>query len=609
MNSIRFSFFVVAFVMTPLSAAMALEQLPTITVTANRTPFDVEKTMASVSVIERDEIETKQYQSVPELLSRLPGISITNSGGVGQPTGVSIRGTNSNAVLVLIDGQRLGSATLGQTAFEHLPIDQIERVEVVRGPRSSLYGADAIGGVIQIFTRKASEDGVKPFVSIGYGSHESYQANAGVHIKQGNSWGTLSVAGNKTQGIDATLASTETDRDGHEDYSASLKAGHRFNDRLSVDANVLHVKGKTEYDNSFSTDPYNRTEQNVYGLGLNYSVLDMWDAQFKLGRSEDRSQTFSDKKSTSKYNTTKDTFSWLNTLRITPDHQVLVGFDYLNDKVTSKDEIDGKQRDNYGYFAQYLGQFGQFNLQTSLRLDDNEQFGNHTTGNVSVGYQFSDALMAYASYGTAFKTPTFNDLYSPYGGVITLDPESSKNYELGFKGQVQKIDWSLTGFYNEIEDLIVWRPDSPGSYNWYASQVDQARIRGVELNLGQTLDQFTWNMNYTYQDPENRGSGEDRGKQINYRAKQLFNLSADYRIDDWSLGGSVHAEDQRYTNSMNTGRLAGFATADVRVGYHVNPEFSIQAKLANMFDAQYQTNEGYRQDGRTAWVTLRYAMK
>ncbi len=603
------------FTLSPLSVAIAAEnvvQLPTINTVANLVEQDSQKTMAAVTVIDRTEIERKQFNSVEELLKTLPGVSMKNSGGAGKATSISLRGTNANAILVLVDGQKIGSATTGQAAFQFLPIDQIERVEVVRGPRSSLYGSEAIGGVIQIFTRKGTENGIKPFASFTYGSHETYDANAGINIKTDKSWATLSVAGEHTQGIDATDTPTERDRDGYKNYSVSLKAGHQLTDQLALDVDALHVDGTTKYDNSYAVNPEQKIQQNVYGIGATYNVNDLWSTQVKLGRAEDKEDTLSANKSQFVYDTTKDSVSWLNTLNFNKNNTLLLGYDYINDKVKGsgvKDYVE-KERDNHGYFAQYLGNYNQVELQAALRLDDNEQFGTHTTGNATLGYRF-DQAMVYASYGTAFKAPTFNDLYSPYGGVLDLDPEQSKNYEIGLKGQFQTFDWELNGFYNEIDDLIVWRPDAPGSWNWYASQIDKARIRGAELSLGQTLANWKWNVNYTYQDPENRSEGAAKGKQISYRAKQLFNASADYTMEKWTVGGTVHAEDKRYIDAdgLNTASLPSFATADTRVTYQATPEFSIQAKLANMFDKQYQTSQGYNQDGRTAWVTLRYAMK
>lgn len=605
MHSISKAFLGSFFVLSPLSAAMAedIHQLPVITNTvASLVEQDSQKTLAAVTVIDREEIERKQFNTLQDLLRTVPGVTFTNSGGLGQPTSISIRGTGSTAVLVLVDGQKLGSATSGQTSFEHLPIDQIERVEVVKGPRSSLYGSEAVGGVIQIFTRKGLQNGVKPFASVTYGSHETYDVNAGVNIRQDNSWATLSLAGLKTKGLDVTTLPTETDKDGYENYSASLKAGHQFNDQLAVDVNVLHVNGETDYDSSYNINPYNKVEQNVYGIGLTYSPVDLWKTQIKFGRSEDKYETFSADKSTGVFDTAKDTVSWLNTIQFSLKHSLLVGVDYLNDQVDSTTNYDEKERDNLGYYAQYLGEFGKVNVQGAIRLDDNEQFGDHTTGNAAVGYSFNEDYSVYASYGTAFRSPTFNDLYYPGWSNPNLVPEESENYEIGFKGS-QWLNWSISAFHNEIDNMI------SGGAN-----IAKAKIKGVEAEFGQSLTNFTWNVNYTYQQPE-YNSGTTKGNQIAGRAGQLLNLSADYTMDKWTLGGSVHAEDQRYTDAANTDALGGFATADVRLTYQATPELSVQAKLANMFDKEYFTvydswsDYYYRQDGRTAWLTLRYAMK
>lgn len=239
-------------VLSPLSMAMAAEktvfQLPKINVVANLVEQANTDTLAAVTVIEREEIERKQFSSLQDLLRTIPSISYVNTGGLGQTTGLSIRGTNSNAVLVMVDGQKLASATTGQTAIEHLPIDQIERIEVVRGPRSSLYGSEAVGGVIQIYTRKGTADGIKPYASLKYGSHETYDANVGVDIRKENTWMSASLAGLKTQGLDVLTSKTEEDKDGYENVSASLKAGHQFNELFAIEVNALHVQGEAEYD-------------------------------------------------------------------------------------------------------------------------------------------------------------------------------------------------------------------------------------------------------------------------------------------------------------------------------------------------------------------------
>ena len=610
------------FVLSPLSAAMAADQvyqLPVITNTvANIVEQDAQKTLAAVTVIDREEIERKQFTSLQELLRTVPGVTYSNTGGLGKVTSVSIRGTGNRHALVLVDGQKVGSATLGETAFEHFPIDQIERVEVLRGPRSSLYGSEAISGVIQIFTRKGTQNGVKPFASFTYGSHETYQSNVGLNVKHDNTWATLSLAGTKTQGIDATNINeaNDLDKDGYENKSASLRMGHKFNDQFNVDASVLVVDGENEYDNRDdwgspyidANNVHSKIEQNVYSIGATYKPFDVWTTGLKLGRSEDKLD--SRDANPSVINTQRDSLSWLNTLNFNKQNTLMLGFDYQNDEVSGTKAYAVKERDNKAYFAQYLGSFGSFDVQGAVRQDDNEQFGNHTTGSATLGYRFNDTVQSYVSYGTAFKAPTFNDLYWPGSENPTLVPEESENYEIGFKGVISNVQWELNGFYNEIENMIAWAPNATGNY--VPSNIDNAKIKGAELSFTQQLNDFVWNVNYTYQEPENETAGL-HGKQLFLKPKQIFNASADYTMDKWTVGASVHAEDKRYTNATNTAELGSFATVDTRVTYQATPEFSVQAKLANIFDKEYSTNYSnstlFNQDGRTAWVTLRYAMK
>lgn len=596
-----------------------VHQLPVITNTvANIVEQDSQKTLAAVTVIDREEIERKQFNSLQDLLRTVPGVTYSNTGGLGKVTSVSIRGTGNRHALVLVDGQKVGSATLGETAFEHFPIDQIERVEVLRGPRSSLYGSEAIGGVIQIFTRKGTQNGVKPFASFTYGSHETYQSNVGLNVKHDNTWATLSLAGTKTQGIDATNINeaNDLDKDGYENKSASLRMGHKFNDQFNVDASVLVVDGENEYDNRDdwgspyidANNVHSKIEQNVYSIGATYKPFDVWTTGLKLGRSEDKLD--SRDANPSVINTQRDSLSWLNTLNFNKQNTLMLGFDYQNDEVSGTKAYAVKERDNKAYFAQYLGSFGSFDVQGAVRQDDNEQFGNHTTGSVTLGYRFNDTVQSYVSYGTAFKAPTFNDLYWPGSENPTLVPEESENYEIGFKGVISNVQWELNGFYNEIENMIAWAPNATGNY--VPSNIDNAKIKGAELSLTQQLNNFLWNINYTYQEPENETAGS-HGKQLFLKPKQIFNASADYTLDKWTVGASVHAEDKRYTNATNTAELGSFAIVDTRVTYQVTPEFSVQAKLANMFDKEYSTNYSnstlFNQDGRTAWLTLSYAMK
>lgn len=589
-------------------AADASLELDEQVVTATRTARTVEQSLAAVSVIDREEIERSQARSVPDLLRRLPGVSLVNNGGPGKATSVYLRGTESDHVLVLIDGVKVGSVTSGGTAFQDLPVELIERIEVVRGPRSSLYGSEAIGGVIQIFTRQGgATDGIKPFFSAGYGTHDTYEGSAGLAGRYGAGWFNLAVSGADTDGIEAkssTASGYEDDDDGYRNHAASLRAGYRFANGLELDGNLLQVRGHNDYDSLFGTsgtDAYADIEQNVIGGRARFAPLEPWQVTLQAGRSEDKSDAYQDGEFNNRFDSRRDTFSWQNDVVLATGHTLTLGADYQRDEVNGTETYDVDNRDNKGYFVQYLGQAGRHDWQLAVRRDDNEQFGQHDTGSAAYGYALTDALRATLSYGTAFKAPTFNELYYPGYGNPELDAETSRSLEVGLAGQHGWGDWSVNAFRTVVDDLIAYDASIFGPNN-----VDEARIHGVELGAASEWLGWAWSANYTWMEPENESDGRNDGNELARRAKQLFNLAVDRAFGDFSVGATLHAEDQRYDDLANTRELSGYALVDLRGEYRLTPEWRLQTRVANLLDADYQTATGFNQPGQAVYFTVRY---
>ncbi|MCY1280093.1 Vitamin B12 transporter BtuB [compost metagenome] len=578
-------------------------------VTATRTEQSVSQSLASVSVLDRAEIERSQAKSVPELLRRLPGVSLANNGGPGKTTALFMRGTESDHVLVMIDGVKVGSVTAGSTAFQDLPVELIERIEVVRGPRSSLYGSEAIGGVIQIFTRKGDRQGFKPYASAGYGSHDSHEGSAGVSGGDGRGWFNLGVSSLDTDGIDAKengVSGSEPDRDGYRNLSGSLRAGYRFDNGLELDGTLLQAKSHNDFDavNSRRTSGFDANadgEQKVVGGRARFAPLDPWLVTLSAGRSEDKSDAYQDGRFYSRFDSRRDTASWQNDLTLAAGHTLTLGYDWQKDEVNGDTDYAVDSRDNKGWFAQYLGSHGRHDWQMSLRRDDNEQFGTHDTGNIGWGYALTDALRFTASYGTAFKAPTFNELYFPDYGNPDLDAETSRSIEVGLSGEHGWGHWGLNAYRTRIDDLISYdsRLQAPNN-------IDEAEIRGLELLLGSQWLGWDWNANASLLDPENRASGANHGNDLARRARQLFNLDVDRRFGDLALGATLHAEGHRYDDVANTRRLSGFATLDLRGEYWLTEEWRLQARLSNLLDADYQTAFGYEQPGTAVFFGVRY---
>lgn len=593
----------------PLAQAAEHTLLKDQLVTATRTAQTAEQSLAAVTVFDRAQIEQSQATSVPELLKKVPGVSLTNNGGPGKNTSLFMRGSESDHVLVLIDGIKVGSVTSGGAALQDLPLELIERIEVVRGPRSSLYGSEAIGGVIQIFTRKGTGSGAKPFFSAGYGTHDSYNGSAGVSGGTDNAWYSLALSGADTDGINVKSAATsgyEDDADGYRNLSAALSAGYRFANGLELDGNLLQAKSHNDYDQvnrkrNAGFRAHADNESRVIGTRARFAPLDPWLVTLQAGRSEDKSDAFQDGDFYSRFDSRRDSVSWQNDLSLAPGHTLTLGADYQHDEVNGSTAYAEGSRDNTGAFVQYLGEVGRHDWQLSLRRDDNQQFGRHDTGNLGYGYALTDWLRATLSYGTAFKAPTFNELYYPNYGNSDLQAETSQSLEAGLIGQHAWGHWSVNAFRTRIDDLIAYDASIMAPAN-----VDEARIRGVELVLASQLLGWDWNANYTLMEPENRSSGANDGNELARRAKQLFNLDLDRRLGAFSVGASLHAEGQRFDDLANTKEISGFATLDLRGEYRLSPEWRLQTRVANLLDADYETAQGYNQPGQAVYLSVRY---
>lgn len=572
-------------------------------VTATRTTQSTTPGIAATSVIGRYEIERLQANNVPDLLRRVPGLSLTNTGGAGKNTTVSIRGSNSNHVLVLIDGVRTGSATTGDAAWQNLPVELIERIEVVRGPRSSLYGSEAIGGVIQIFTRRGEQDGVMPYASITAGSHNHHAGSAGVSGGQGSAWYNLGVSSLDTRGIDARPGSPapEPDHDGYRELSASLNGGYRFDSGLALDGYLTEVRSHNDFDSGRLANADNVLK--TYGARAAFAPLEPWQVTLQAGRSEDKLDTFNGSVFNTRIDTRRDSFGWQNDLQVGTDQLLTLGYDYLEDSVNGTTDFREDSRDNHGVYAQYLADFGRHSWQLGVRSDDNQEHGRHNTGSIGYGFAVNRAIQATASYGTAYKAPTFNQLYHPINGNPGITDETSRNVEVGLNGNHGWGDWSVAVFRNEIEDLIAYFNQGDGlrAYN-----IDRAVIRGIELDVGSQWQGWDWRGNLTLQDPANRSSRANQGDLLARRAEQLFNLDVDRRFGSIGVGASLHTEGRRWDNAANTNELSGYNTVDLRAQYWFSHAWRVQVSVTNLFDNDYETARTYQQPGRAGYLTLRY---
>jgi vitamin B12 transporter len=591
------------------------ETLQPVVVTATRTPQSIGDALAPVTVITRADIERLQPVSVQDLLTGLPGVSFANSGGIGQQTSLFLRGTNSTHTLVLVDGVRIGTVGAGLPAFEQLPVDQIERIEIVRGPRSSLYGADAVGGVIQIFTRQGNAgEGMTPSFSVSGGSNDTWDSQLGVSGGSERAWYNLSVGAQYTHGINscrhgagtvfAGCFANEPDDDGYRAYNGLFNAGYRWDNGAELTGNFLRTTSFVDYDGSFQNR--SRHAQQVAGAHLAFAPTAIWNATLNVGQSLDKATNFHDASYAGFADSRRNQASWQNDINLAPNQLLTLGADYQQEHVDSDTGYLRSTRDNVAGYALYQGGFGANEAQLSVRRDHNQQFGNHTTGAAAWGYHFAGGLLLTASYGTAFHAPTFNDLYYPsYPGFPPsadphLKPETSRNVELGLGAHRATWHWQLNAYQNDIRQLIAL------DANFTPGNISRARIRGVEGQLGGAWAGWTWAGYLTWQQPRNHDGGANDGNLLPRRFERSARLDLDRGFGDFTFGTTLYAAGYRYDDIGNAHRLGGYATLDLRGSWQFRPRWQLQARLANAFDRDYETAYYFNQPGRTLMFTLRY---
>lgn len=605
------------------SASPAAEELmETIITTATRTPQPISEVLSVTTVITRDDIERFQSNDIFDLLGREAGISFVRNGGRGSSTSLLLRGNQSDHTLFLIDGIRIGSATLGSANLGALNMNLVERVEIIRGPKSTLYGADAIGGVINVITRTSAsaEQGNELNIDLSYGSNRTTEASVVGGISGDNY--SLSTVLNlfDTDGIDNTenTSGVNGDEDGYENNSISINYGYAATDDLDLRLVYSRNQGENDYDSSFCLDSvsfasvdcqfYTDSLLDTFAASADYRINDRYSSRLQLGQSRDESEIFArniDIASTINggiFNTTKREATWLNFLDITSQETLTLGFDYSIDEVDGSTDYDEDSRDNKAAFAQLESEFDFLSLNFGIRYDDNEQFGSKTTRSVQAGYQLNDQIRLIGSYAEGFKAPTFNDLYFPGFGNPTFVPEESENYEIAIQGQQGSTNFYAAFYKNDVENLIQFDAAFGG-----ANQVAKASISGFEFDIDVILENWEFGIAGNALDAEN----ESTGNTLRRRPEQMLSVDADSQAGIFSYGASVRSESHRYDDAANNIRLGGYVLFDLRAAAELSQEWKLEANVNNLFDKHYSTANdfslgSFQPVGRELFVSISY---
>lgn len=574
-----------------------------IVVTATRQAARVDELMADVTLIDREQIEQAGQTTIEQLLARQPGVQYTANGGPGTNSGIFIRGASSKQSIVLIDGQRFGSATTGDATWSRIPLSQVERIEILRGPASSLYGADAIGGVIQIFTRKGSGE-TRLNASTGYGTYHTSDSSVG--ISGGNELVSFSLQGGyyATDGVSAIhnkkSSSFNPDRDGFRNSSVSGSLAVRPASGHEIGATVLASDGTSRYDTTPKTRDF-KSEQDVaaYSIYSRNKLLASWTSTVRLGRSTDDLTTRRNGVTTGEFRTVQDQLVWQNDVKL-PLGTALFAGEYLKQAVSGTTNYTEDERTIRSLLAGWTAGLGNHQLQLNLRRDDNSQFGGRTTGAATYGYQFTSAWRGHLSYGTAFRAPTFNELYFPDtgfgGGNPNLKPEKAKNAEAGVVWEAGGHRLSAVYFHNKVADLI---------NSWPPQNVDNATLKGTSLSYAGRSGPWSGGVSVDLQ----RTRDDDTGNRLARRAEQQMFSHLSRSFGNWTLGGEWQWVGHRYDDAANKVRLGGYGLANLFAEYRVEKDWVLFARGNNIFDKYYETVNNYGVLGANAFFGIRYAPK
>ncbi|MFW6342903.1 MAG: TonB-dependent receptor domain-containing protein [Halothiobacillaceae bacterium] len=576
-----------------------------IVVTPNRAAQTVDESLSSVTVIDRAEIERLQPVRLVDLLRGRAGLDVADNGPYGQLTSLFLRGGNAAQTLLLVDGVRMTGGTDGRPSWEFLPLSQIDRIEIVRGPRTSVYGADAVGGVVQVFTRAGQAGGPQVGAEIGAGSLGTFEAAAGIGGGTEDTRLHLSASHFRTDGIDVLDGIGDSDRDGFDNTAFSARFSHRFSDRLSLFASALRSQGRSDFDADFGPDATDYVQQGLRA-GLRGLIGRHGSSELSFSTARDDRKNFSKDRYVSRADMPNRRVDWRNDFSLGDSVLLTAGLDWLGEYVDAEDldpdyGFDGYERDrrhNRGAYLMAHGDWRKHRLSGSFRHDRNSQFGNHNTGQIAWGHDLTETLSSRVSWGTAFRAPSFLDLYYPGFANPDLAPETARTAEAGLRWTRDRAYADLAAFETRVDDLIVYSFASSRPEN-----INRARMRGLELETGYANDLWQLALSATLLRTEDR----DTGNRLPRRAGQTLRLDVDRQLGRWSIGGTVAGRSHSFNDADNRDRLAGYGLLDLRASYRFDRDWTLQATVDNVLDREYATANAYRYEPDFSRTAVPYA--
>lgn len=589
-------------------------------VTAARAEQSIHDVMGSASIITEQDIFNVQPYDLNDMFELQAGVDVLRTGSRGSTASVQVRGASSAQTLMLVNGMRISSATLGVANYSLIPPELVAKVELLRGSASSLYGSDAIGGVFNISTH--ANAGTKTGVRAGveYGSHNYHRAAIVGNVNGQALDAAVAVVRERSEGINSIISDNTRDNiaddDGYERLGGVISLNYKLNEDAEVKVLSLTNSGESEYDSSFNIEslPYSDQKLSVHQLAVTQRVNAFYKTDFMIGRSTDELNVKEDNPALtpfpSEFKTTNQTVSWLNEFNVY-GQVVVVGYDNVISKVSGSGNYIDKEgdpisrRQSQAGFIQVTGGIARFGYALGVRHDDVGELGQESTPNVAVSFDFGGGHTLYSRYAEGFRTPTFNDAFYPYGGNPNLEPEESENVEVGYKLALSSVSLALAAYTRDVTNLIEWVPQADTT--WAPINVGKASFEGVELTLDVALG-FLGHLTLATDYLEALDTTTEE-KPLDNHAEKTLRMSWLKTLGPVSLGlqSKVQSGRKVSTDIDPSGYSAGYGILNVTAAYQVSNVWSVQAKVGNAFDKAYTLNPAYHEDGRNWQLAFKAA--